>query len=435
MKAPKKYFVMVCVHSIVTVGIIFLLGFGANSLCCGILYLFSILPLIACMISENRLFTPLTAAVFFDFSFGLYIAHFIKNEKMMRLEDMLVIAGCIFLWELISIKSLTIARTGKLFTEIKVKESSFKLMTICLFFIAVCAMLFEWIMAGGIPILRTDQETFRFTVKYSSLTHILAISNKIVVAVIGGYLVNKKKVSIKKDGYLILMMTISELMMIGTAMRGEMIFGPAVVFIVFGIRRKIPKKWFGAAAIVAVIVVGLVPYVRMRNLYGAAYLWDLKTISTFKGLAVLTPLIQTFSCNFSVLAQDLLIFPNTAPFGYGNYSILPAIPFMTLGKSLMNLQNEIFNQGFYAGLTATYLATWYADFGYLGMVFETVIMSVWINYVYKRYSNNRQFFTLMWYSYTFYSSLWLVYNNTFDIIYLIYCSVIWILSKMRITQG
>lgn len=435
MKVSKKYFTIVALHSIIAMGIILLLELRLNSLCGGILYLISLLPLIACMLSENRLFTPLTAAVLFDFSFGLYITHFVNNEKMMRMIDMLAIVVCILLWELISICSLNSAWVRNRFAEIRVEESSFKLMIACLFFAAACAMLFEWKMAGGIPILRADQETFRFTVKYSSLTHILAISNKIVVAVIGCYLINKRRVSIKKDGYLILMMIISELLMIATSMRGEMLFGPAVVFIVFGIRRKIPKKYFILAAIIGVVIVGFVPYIRMSNLYGAAYLRDLKLISTFKSLATLTPLVQTFSCNFSILAQDFLIFPNIEPFGHGDYSILPAIPFVTLGKSLMDLQNQIFNQGFYGGLTATFLATWYADFGYIGMVFQTILMAFWINYVYKMYSKNRNFFTLMWYAYTFYSSLWLVYSNTFDIVYLIYCLVIWIMSKMKLTQG
>ena len=85
MKVSKKYFTIVALHSIIAMGIILLLELRLNSLCGGILYLISLLPLIACMLSENRLFTPLTAAVLFVFSFGLYIAHFVNNEKMMRM--------------------------------------------------------------------------------------------------------------------------------------------------------------------------------------------------------------------------------------------------------------------------------------------------------------------------------------------------------------
>lgn len=432
MKINKKFLMLILIHAVGMFGSVISIRVGTENIYSGILYIFSIIPLVICMIEDNKLFTPLTGAVIFDISFGIYNMHLVINEELMMFNSSMVLILCIIIWEFIAIISFGYQNKKEISTTIHVKEYSIKVLVSFMFVVAVLAMLLEWINAGGIPILRSDQETFRFTVRYNSLTHILAISNKIIVAIIGGLLVCKDKINIKKDFWLIALMIISELMMVGTAMRGEMLFGPAVVFIVFGIKKKIPKKYYVIAGIIAIIVIGLVPYIRMNKLYGVAYLKDLKKISAYKNIAIFTPLIQTFSSNFSILAKDFLIFPTIEPFGLGNYSILPAIPVVDLGKNLMNLQNSIFNKGFYGGLTATFLATWYADFGYIGMIIETIIMSIWINFVYKKYVTNQQFFTLLWFSYTFYSSLWLVYNNTFDIIYIIYCLVIWALSKLKI---
>lgn len=432
MKINKKFLMMILIHAVGMFTSIILIRFGTENMYGGIPYILSILPLVICMIEDNKLFTPLTGAVIFDISFGIYTMHLVNNEELMLFDSSMVLILCIVIWEFIAIISFSYQNKKEISTTIYVNEYSVKVLITFLFIVAVLAMLWEWINAGGIPILQSDQETFRFTVRYNSFTHILAISNKVVVAIIGGFLVNKGKINIKKDFWLIVMMIISELMMIGTAMRGEMIFGPAVVFIVFGIKKKIPKKYYVIAFISAIIVIGLVPYIRMSKLYGVAYLKDLKKISVYKNIAIFTPLIQTFTSNFSILAKDILIFPKIESFGFGDYSILPALPFVDLGKDLMNLQNSMFNKGFYGGLTATFLATWYADFGYIGMVLETIVMAIWINFVYKKYMINRQFFSLMWFSYTLYASLWLVYNNTFDIIYIIYCVIIWGLSKMKI---
>ena len=216
-------------------------------------------------------------------------------------------------------------------------------------------------------------------------------------------------------------------------MRGEMIYGPAIVFIVYGIKNRISTKWYVLFALFGIIIVGFVPYFRMSRLYGTAYLESLNSIAEYKQLAVLIPFIQTFSANFSILTRDISIFPQIVSFGFGDYSILPAIPVLNLGKSLMNVQNAIFNKGFYGGLTATFLATWYADFGYIGMIIQTMIMAWWNNFVFKKFIKTQQFFTLMWYAYTFYASLWLVYNNSFDIVYIIYCILLWGISKSKIT--
>lgn len=432
MKISKKYFILIVIHAIIMFTVNIFINFGVKNVYGGILYIFSILPIIICMINDNKLFTPLTSAIIFDFSFGIYSLHLVNNEELMSFNQYMVILTCIIIWECIALTSFSTRNDRKIIIEPQLNERSFKLMISCLFIIAVFFMLLEWKLAGGIPILRSDQETFRFTVSYTSLTHILAISNKVVVAIIGGYLVCKKNIEIKNDFLLIVMMIISELLMVGTAMRGEMIFGPAIIFIIYGIKHKIPKRYFFAAGIIAIIIIGLVPYVRMNKLYGTAYLNDLEKISEYKCIAIFIPLIQTFSSNFSILTKDFSVFPKLVVFGFGDYSILPSIPFLDLGKNLMNLQNSIFNKGFYGGLTATFLASWYADFGYIGMFIEVIIMALWINFVYKYYITKHSFLSLLWFSYTFYASLWLVYNNTFDIIYIIYCAVIWCLLKFKI---
>ena len=313
-----------------------------------------------------------------------------------------------------------------------INSSCFTFIVTGLFLISVLSMLFEWKMAGGVPALRSDSETFRFTVSYSSITHIFAIMNKIVAALIGVYFVNKGFISLRKDFLLICEMIISELMMIGTSMRGEIIMAPCIIFIVFAIKKRLPIKYYVIGAVVALAFIGLMPYYRMINTYGASYILNLKSISTYPELYMFTPLYQSFTNNFSILNLDLKIFPEMRSFGYGIYVILPQIPFVELGENLMDIQNQVLNNNFYSGLTATYLATWYADFGYIGCIFSTILFAKITTFAYDKFVREHSLFSLAWYAYVFYSSLWMFYNSTFDFVFICYSLVMWIVLKMKL---
>jgi oligosaccharide repeat unit polymerase len=220
--------------------------------------------------------------------------------------------------------------------------------------------------------------------------------------------------------------------MIGTAMRGEMIFAPCIIFIYYAVRKEISIKYYLLAILLGLFVVGFIPFYRMIVSYGNAYIHSIKSISTYPEIYSLVPIYQTFSNNFLILHFDFEIFPHIASFGYGIYSILPEIPFFDLGSSLMQVQNIVMNNRFYAGLTATYLASWYADFGYIGCFISTIAFALFTNYVYRKYTRERNLFSCVWYAYVFYSSLWLFYNSVFDFVFICYSLVIWLVLRNKV---
>ena len=123
---------------------------------------------------SKKLFTPITGAIIFDISFALYIMKLVKNYYDLPYEAMVLVLICMFMWKVITICSPGYKLRDDINDIQLVKEDTFsvKIILLILFIIALCFTVFEWRMAGGIPIFREDQETFRFSVSYLSLIHI-----------------------------------------------------------------------------------------------------------------------------------------------------------------------------------------------------------------------------------------------------------------------
>ncbi len=435
LRLNRKWAGFAVFHFLLNILFVILLEVGAiSTVTCGCLFLVFVVWEGLLAFKENKLFTPLTPSLIVEMSFSLYMMGLVKSYERLPVEANLMIVFCMFLWKVITLGNPAFSQVERLY-EIEPAYNSRKSFTVVitvLFLVSVGAMLFEWKMAGGIPILRADSETFRFTVSYSAITHLLAIMNKIVAMLIGIFLVNQKEIRLRRDWLLILEFCISELLMIGTAMRGEMIMAPCVVFIFFAIKHKLPMKFYVIAAIVALAVIGLVPYARSLASYGAAYIESQKEISKYPQLYMFTPLYQSFADNFSILRLDLQIFPELRSWGFGAYTILPEIPFVDLGLNLMSVQNEVLNSNFYSGLTATFFASWYADFGYPGFVLCTLFYATIINKVYSVCVRKHDLFSFVLYAYTFYSALWIFYNGVIDFVYIAYCLVIWIVMCVRV---
>ena len=418
------YVLFVCVIALKSISIF-------QDLTAGILCLAVTAIYIYLVIMDNKLISPILADLIFDISFSLYVMMLVKGYYEMTFSQLLMITTCSYIWKIISSASYTQINSSKVL-KIGLKSQqiwrrSFILIITLMFSISTVAMLFEWKMAGGIPALRSDSETFRFTTSYTSYTHFLAILNKIVAALIGAYLVNNGTVSIKHDGLLIAEMIIAEVLMAGTAMRGEIVFAPCVIFIAFAVKRHISKKIFVVFSIILLIFVGVYPIVRMYSSYGQQYISNLKAISVYPSLFAFTPIYQTLSNNFSILKLDFDIFPNMYQYGYGSYGILPMIPFVDLGKNLSDVQNTVLGNDFYSALTGTFLQPIYADFGYLGCIIGTVIVAGLVTYAYNKYYKEHTLFSLFFCAYVFYESLWISYAQTFDTVFILYSIIIWII--------
>lgn len=401
---------------------------------CGFICLWAILIEVVLMFKHGKLFTPLLPSVIVEFAFSLYLMKLVVSYEDLPYIAMVLIVACMFVWKLITISNNAFRAEGVFYDSesIEYSHGNFELIISLLFIVAVTAILFEWWMAGGIPALRADSETFRFNAKYNSITHLLAIMNKVIAMLIGIFLVNKEKISLKKDWILIFELIISELLMVGTAMRGEMIMAPAIIFIFYATRHRIKARYFTIAGIAAFFIIGIVPYIRSYSAYGVSYIVGQKSISRYPEYYMFTPLYQSFADNFNILNLDLSIFPLNYGFGLGDFSVLPLIPFVDLGKSLMNIQNAALNMNFYGGLTATFFASWYADFGYIGFFIVTVIYAVIVNWAYKLCLRKGDLLSFVIYSYTLYSCLWIFYNGVLDSVYIVYCMLIWLVFRIKI---
>ena len=430
----KKWTIISTIHYVLFVCAIALKSISIfQDLTAGILCLAVTAIYIYLVIIDNKLISPILADLIFDISFSLYVMMLVKEYYEMTFSQLLMITTCSYIWKIVSSASYTHINSSKVLKigqkSQRIRRRSFILIITLLFSISTVAMLFEWKMAGGIPALRSDSETFRFTTSYTSYTHFLAILNKIVAALIGAYLVNKGTVSIKHDGLLIAEMIIAEVLMAGTAMRGEIIFAPCIIFVAFAIKHHISKKICIIFSLIFLIFTGIFPIVRMYSSYGLYYISNLKAISVYPSLFIFTPLYQTLSNNFSILKLDFDIFPKLYPYGYGMYGILPNIPFANLGKDLFNIQNEVLNNNFYGGLTGTFLQPIYADFGYVGCIVGTMIVAGFVTYSFNKYYKENTLFSLVFCAYTVYESLWISYAQTFDIVFIFYIIIIWIILK------
>lgn len=404
-----------------------------NGLLAGCLQISSLIVVVVYALKKNKIFTPLLPALILEFAFSLYTLQLVKSYDKFPLGPSILIRFCMYIWYL-----MTIAQPGfsgkNAWNEVEIKSinsSKFKKAIYPLFFVAVAMIFFEWYKAGGIPALRSDSETYRFNVSYSSITHILAIMNKIVAMLIGVYFISKEKISLRKDFFLIVAMCISELLMVGTSMRGEMITAPCIIFIAYALKHKIKTKYYIIAGVIGAAVIGAIPIIRMQGLYGTQYLLSQKSISTYPNLYWLTPLYQAFANNFEILKLDFSIFPDIVPFGLGAYGILPQIPFVDLGMSLSDIQNSVLNNGFYAALTGTFFATSYADFGYIGFIIIT-IFDCWIcNLTYRHLLIKKDLFSLALYVYTLYNMMWIFYASTVGSVFLCYAFLIWFTLRTR----
>lgn len=427
MKLNKKWLMLVSIQFVI--GLIISLCISANenlSSLCGIVYIVYTLFFTTRIIQAKLAFSPFTPCLIFDFSIGLYMLHLVTGYDPLPLITNIIIFLCSFLWKAITtgswgIKSHHLVRDS--FQIKPISKNRFKRKIVPLFLIAVICIIYEWRNAGGIPAFRSDSESFRFSVGSTSYIHFLAIMNKIVCMLIGIYLLSLSKIRIIKDFWLITMAIISELLMCFTAMRGEMLFAPCIIFIAYGLTRRIKKRHIYLISLLGILLIGILPFYRMYKLFGVAYVYDIQKISVYPKFYILTPLYQTLANNLKIFSMDIKMIPDQIPWGLGEYSILTQIPFVDLGKSFYALQNIYL--GGTSELTGTYLQTWYADFGYLGCIAFTILLSWYCNTIYGYFLRKKSLFSAVWYSYTLYNALWMFYANTFDIVYILYMIIIY----------
>lgn len=382
------------------------------------------------LVKNKLVFSPAIFADLYLFFLLTYQIKLVKTYSDLSFSTIYLIFISMFLWKIINIYDGNIIQKSKLKKSFSfdVDSKKFRIAIYILFSISTFFMILEWYVAGGIPALRADSEIFRFNVSINGITHILAISNKIVAILILSYFMGNK-ISILKQFDLLCILFLSVLQIFLTSMRGEL----AIIlftFVSLYYLSKNPKIWkIICVTIPLLLMIGIFPIIRKYGIYGENYIVDQKALSTYRDLWYLTPLYQTFTDSIRVLDIVVKMIPNYFSFGFLDYSILPQIPFVDIGKDLSYSIAQYLNSYFYSGLTSTYLGPAYADLGVFGAILYTVIFSLFGRGLYVKYVEKRSFKYTILYIFCFFHIIMLSYGTMANLPFVVYYFLILILCN------
>lgn len=411
-----------------------MLLFRASSAVIGSLFGFSILLCSLIQIvwlgKRSMLMSCLTPSAFFSLCFGLYLISLDKTISSMSDTSILWMYISIAVWELITCWRLDVSSgvidANKL--QCNISPKVYKTVIVVLFLMSASTMVLEWIVAGGIPVLREDAETFRFTVSFNTYVHILAISVKFVPMLCVIAYLYFGRLWIKNNKSMVAIALMSIVLLIGTAQRGELLCSVALALFALMIFKPIPKRYIVLSAIIGGFILGFYPIIRNYAMYGDYYIHNMMAISKYPGVWFLTPLYETLAYNLHILNRLLDIFPVIRDYGYGAYTILQYIPFLDLGQSLSQVQNDVWNLDFYGALVSTAFGPWYADYGYIGWVFLSIFLGVLSTAAQNSMTRRRTPAAVAFYSYVLYNCFMVSYANTFDQIFVFYSILLFLIS-------
>lgn len=382
------------------------------------------------LIKSSSLFSPFLFSNMFMASYGLYEMGLSLQISELKVEAKILVVLCMYIWDIISVfNKYNFKIQEKKVFDYDLNLEKFKKIIYILFFTASVCMFYEWYKFGGIPVMSENLELERFNISINPLVHILAVMHRIIIVLACAVVIKQKKNFLLK-----IIIIISFLFLLGLGARAEILYPVLIVTIMFYFSSHIKIKTMIKTGIIAIIVIGVYPLVRKYLLFGESYITDLISISRYKSIFFLTPLYESFAYNFEVFGLDFNSFPEVVPHGYGSYTILNNIPFVDAGRSITEVQNYLLGNNFYAGLASTYLGSVYADYGFLGSIIYTGLISLMINKVFSMYIKYRKMSILILYSYLFYGVLMGFYHYVFDVVFIFYLLLILIVlfvSKKR----
>lgn len=382
------------------------------------------------LIRKTMLMSSLTPPSFFSLCFGLYLLSLDKTISSMNDVSVTWMFVAITIWELICCWRLdfSIDKGKTLELQCNVSPRVYKTVVLTLFALSACTMILEWAIAGGIPVLRDDAETFRFTVSFNTYAHILAISIKFIPLLCAiGYLFFGG-LWIKNNKSVPAVAVLSIVFLVGTAQRGELLCSVSLALFALMIFKPIPKRYIVILVAAMIFVMGFYPIFRNYVMYGDYYINNIISISNYPDVWFLTPLYETLAYNLHILNQVTSIFPDVRDFGYGTYSILSYIPFVDLGQSLSQVQNEVWDIDFYGALVSTAFGPWYADYGYIGWIILAIFLALLSTVAQNSMGRRRTPASVALYSYVLYNCFMASYANTFDQVFVFYSVLLFLIS-------
>lgn len=372
------------------------------------------------LVKANILFSPLLFSDIFMASYGLYEMGLSLQNSGIQVGAKILIILCMFIWDIISASNKwTFMNSEESNLVFNIDFVKLKKIIYILFFIASVCMLYEWYKFGGIPALSENLELERFNISVNPLIHILAVMHRIIIVLSFVFLLKQKH-----NLFLKIIIIISFLFLLGLGARAEILYPILIATIIYYFSIYIKTQIIINTGLIAFIIIGVFPFFRKYISFGESYIHDLINISRYKSFYFLTPLYESFAYNFEIFGLNFESFPKLVPFGYGSYTILSNLPFLDIGKSITEIQNQLLGNNFYAGLASTYLGSVYADYGFFGSIVFTGFLAVIVNNLFKTFIRYRNVSTLILYSYIFYGVLMGFYHYVFDVVFIFYLIMI-----------
>lgn len=432
----KDYFLLLASQYIVFFCLIFVRDISSSfELFYGVIVLLLFFIDVVYLLRHSLLLSALAPSALFGLCFGLYLLRLdISIDKM----DSFFVAVLIFAIAIWSFAALGLLKSKNCKMVKKQNDLSSRIYKSCivvLFIISASAMLSEWIYAGGVPALRSDAETFRFSVSYNTYVHIVAIALKFVPAFCAIAYVYFGKKWMRSNRSIYLIAIVSLILLLGTALRGEFLCGVILPLFVLFAYSKIHIKYIVIAGVLIVVVLDLYPILRTYGLYGMQYINNMSSISVIPSLWFLTPLYETFSYNLHIFNKLTMTFPQLVDFGYSQYTLLSYIPFVELGAPLGQVQNAVWGLNFYGALVSTAFGPWYADYGVCGVIIFAFLLGAISAMIQNAFAKNGTPVWALFYAYFLYNCFMVSYANTFDQVFIFYSfmiAIIMLISRKAI---
>lgn len=417
----QSYLIRICFTYIV---LFIALDFVSNNLLNESIY--GMLIIVICLINiielaiTNSLFSPRLFSSLFLLTYGLYELGLSTQIKGLTASAQILILFCMLSWDVICCTNpynfIRIPEKRNIIFNLSIDR--LKIVTVGIFIISAICMLYEWYRFGGVPALSQNLEITRFDISVNSYIHIVAVMQRIVAVFTVIYLIKRRSV------LMCVILVCSLLLLLGLGARAELLY-PILISLIIGYNYYFfPKRKLLIWGIIVFIIIGVVPLIRHYISFGSSYISDLRSISRYPSLYFLTPLYESFAYNLEIFQVDFSSFPKLLPYGFGTYTVLPNIPFVHLGQSITDVQNYLLGNNFYAGLASTYLGSVYADYGFIGSIVFTIVMSFVVNHIYAKKQRDNKLTTLIIYAYVYYAVLMGFYHYVFDVVFFFYLIII-----------
>lgn len=334
--------------------------------------------------------------------------------------------GCIF--ALIIVFEDTRKSVGRIFTppfksslQYIWNEKNLKFLTAVWFVAAAICTAYEFkFVMGGIPVFSANWEEDRFISNagyLSRLIHIISYSLIPLTMVLQAHLCSQKKIFALKNTYYISLLCASLFICALWGSR-HTLFIPlsagGVLFHYLYFRFKI--RHFVLLGILGLIFVGGIGYLRTSTVWedqNIDYTEVLQDLGYEGRFPIFDQAHNTIAINFETFRWLTDTVPSTQDFQYGKFTFFPFYSLLP-GKqdTLGEWQNKVWNTGFYANLTSTFMGPLYVDFGLTGIFIFAFLFAFFLTILYDSMFKSPSMLNILLFAFFVNHTIMMPYDNT-----------------------